>query len=61
MSIAEAPSENRVLLSNVSWSTFEALLAENESCGVRFTYDRGCLEIRTLSHFRDWVRALDYC
>ena len=35
---------NTILLQNVSWSTYQALLVEaGES--ARFTYDRGCLEI----------------
>jgi len=41
-----APPEQRVLLRNVSWETYERLLAEHvESVGTRFTYDGGFLEI----------------
>jgi len=41
-----APPEQRVLLRNLSWETYERLLAENvESVGTRFTYDGGFLEI----------------
>ena len=46
MTPAIAPPEQRVLLSNVSWETYERLLAENvDSPGTRFTYDGGMLEI----------------
>src|SRR5262249_29364106 len=45
MSTALAPPEERVIL-NVSWETYERLLAEHvDSPGTRFTYDRGLLEI----------------
>ncbi|MGH9673176.1 MAG: Uma2 family endonuclease [Bryobacteraceae bacterium] len=41
-----APAEQRVLLENVSWETFERLLAENvNKPGTRFAYDEGMLEI----------------
>ncbi len=45
MSIAISPGESRVLLTGVSWSTYEALLADTQCRGTRFTYDRGYLEI----------------
>ena len=51
-------AENRVLLSNVAWSTFESLLAENESRGTRFTYDRGYLEIMSPSREHELVKTL---
>lgn len=45
-----APPEQRVLLQNVSWETYERLLAESiESVGTRFTYDEGDLEIMVVS------------
>jgi Uma2 family endonuclease len=41
-----SPPEQRTLLHNISWETYERLLAENvETCGTRFTYDEGNLEI----------------
>ena len=41
-----APPEQRVILENVSWETYERLLAESiDSVGTRFTYDEGALEI----------------
>lgn len=40
------PSEQRFVLRNVSWKTYEHLLADfAESRSPRFTYDRGTLEI----------------
>jgi Uma2 family endonuclease len=45
-----APPEHRVLLHNISWETYERLIAENgETCGTRFFYDSGELEIMTVS------------
>ena len=45
-----APPEERVVLENVSWETYERLLAESvESVGTRFTYDEGVLEIMVVS------------
>jgi Uma2 family endonuclease len=45
-----APAESRVLLRNVSWETYERLLAENvNKAGTRFTYDEGNLEIMVVS------------
>ncbi|MDQ3651618.1 MAG: Uma2 family endonuclease [Acidobacteriota bacterium] len=42
--------ESRVVLSNISWKTYERLLADLEDCSApRLTYDRGSLEIENLS------------
>ncbi len=39
-------SPNRVLLSNISWQTYQDLLKDlEEQPGIRLTYDRGLLEI----------------
>jgi Uma2 family endonuclease len=41
-----APPEERILMDNISWQTYESLLAESVgSPGHRFTYDNGTLEI----------------
>jgi Uma2 family endonuclease len=46
-----APSEQRFLLQGVSWRTYGRLLrAFADRPGVRLTYDRGTLELMTLSH-----------
>ncbi len=44
---AKAPTqEQRIVLHNISWQTYECLLADHESASApRFTYDRGDLEI----------------
>lgn len=44
--VHRAPSERRVMMHNVSWTTYEKLLADlaNQSA-TRLTYDRGTLEI----------------
>jgi Uma2 family endonuclease len=42
--------EQKVVLKNVSWETYQRLLTERqESCGTRFTYDQGRLEIMVVS------------
>ena len=42
----KTPAEQRVVLHNVGWETYERLLADHESDSApRFTYDRGELEI----------------
>jgi Uma2 family endonuclease len=43
-------AEQKVLLSNVSWETYELLLADHQdSSAPRFTFDRGMLEIMSPS------------
>ena len=45
-----APAEQRVVLRNVSWQTYERLLADLGDCSSpRLTYDRGTLEIMSPS------------
>ncbi len=44
MSVGNLQAETRVVLSGISWSTFESL-ADSDQAGARFTYDRGYLEI----------------
>ena len=46
MPVTAAPPEERVVLHNISWETYERLLAERgDSPGTRFTYNEGNLEI----------------
>lgn len=48
MITSSTPPEQRTLLQNISWQTFEALLRETgEDRGSRFAYDCGTLEIMT--------------
>lgn len=50
MATVISPPEQRVVLYNISWETYERLLAEHEeTSGTRFTYDEGTLEIMVLS------------
>lgn len=50
MATVQVSPEQRVLLQNVSWQTYETLLEETASRGIRLTYDHGSLEIMTVSH-----------
>ncbi|HEY9799874.1 MAG TPA: Uma2 family endonuclease [Leptolyngbyaceae cyanobacterium] len=48
MLIQLTPAEQRTVLHNISWETFEALLKDTgEDRGSRFAYDCGTLEIMT--------------
>lgn len=44
--VQSPPIEQRIVLRNVAWDTYERLLADHvDSSTPRFTYDRGLLEI----------------
>jgi Uma2 family endonuclease len=46
METVKTPSEQRTVLHNISWETYEHLLADHrDSSSPRFAYDRGELEI----------------
>lgn len=46
----KSPAEQKILLSNVSWETYERLLEDHlDSSAPRFTFDRGMLEIMSPS------------
>ncbi|MBH8575078.1 Uma2 family endonuclease [Nostocaceae cyanobacterium CENA369] len=48
MLVRSTPAEQRTVLHNISWETFEALLRDTgEDRGSRFAYDCGTLEIMT--------------
>jgi len=48
MLVQSTPAEQRTVLHNISWETFEALLRDTgEDRGSRFAYDCGTLEIMT--------------
>jgi Uma2 family endonuclease len=50
MATVVVPAEQRIVLHDVSWETYEHLLADHiDSSAPRFTYDRGELEIVSLS------------
>jgi len=45
METVKSPPEQRVVLHNIGWNTYERLLADHENNSApRFTYDRGELE-----------------
>ena len=58
MSIVAPHPETRIVLSNISWATYEAILADSDSCGKRFVYDRGTLEIMSPSAEHEWYHKL---
>lgn len=46
VAVASISGEERVLLQNVSWQLYEAMLQElGENRAVRLTYDNGTLEL----------------
>ena len=49
---------DRILLHGVRWSTYEALLEDLEGHRLRLTYDRGRLEIMTLSTPHEWSKKI---
>ena len=59
---AEIAGEQRVLLENISWETYETLLEDIGKQHVRLTYDNGTLEIMTLSFghekYGSWIDRL---
>ncbi|MDB9529799.1 Uma2 family endonuclease [Oscillatoria sp. CS-180] len=53
----EIPAGQRLLLHNVGWAKFEAILEElGEHRGTRFTYDEGVLEIMAPSPEHEYFR-----
>jgi Uma2 family endonuclease len=50
MATVQATQEQRILLPDISWQTYETLLKELDARPIRLTYDRGSLEIMTLGH-----------
>ena len=50
MATVSAPVEHKVILTRVSWETYQRLLAEHQDVsGTHFIYDEGILEIMVLS------------
>jgi Uma2 family endonuclease len=50
--------EQRIVLRGVSWQTYKALVDEMESSAVRFTYDRGSLEMMSPSRDHERLKTL---
>ncbi|MBW4596934.1 MAG: Uma2 family endonuclease [Brasilonema angustatum HA4187-MV1] len=61
MVTTRVPSESRVILRNISWQTFETMLADmGEDRASRIAYDRGTLEIMTpLLPHEYWNRLIE--
>jgi Uma2 family endonuclease len=54
MATAQAPTEQRFIIYSVSWEEYTRFLrAFADRPGTRLTYDRGTLEIMTLSHLHE--------
>lgn len=58
MSQVSSLAESRVVLTSISWATFEKLLAETDRRGTRFTYDRGVLEIMSPSREHERLKRM---
>jgi Uma2 family endonuclease len=59
MATVLSPPEERVVLRDVSWATYERLLTEQQERTVpRFTYDRGVLEIMSPSSEHEEISQL---
>jgi Uma2 family endonuclease len=57
---AAPPSEQRFLLRNLDWSSYQAIANALGESHVRLTYDQGNLELMTLSHTHErWITLLD--
>ena len=56
MSVVSSGNESRVVLHEVSWTTFQAL--SREATGGRLAYDRGTLEIMSPSYDHVSVKGL---
>jgi Uma2 family endonuclease len=57
-SAIEPPLEQRILLRNVSWDTYERLVEEIENPGTRLLYDEGFLEIMSPRERHDRFKEL---
>lgn len=59
MPTVDCSQEQRVVMRNVSWETYERLLEDHISCSApRFTYDRGVLEVISPSPEHEWYNRL---
>ena len=57
MATVLSPPEQRIILENISWDTYERILeAHRDRSAPRFTYDRGRLEIMSPSPKREQIK-----
>lgn len=58
MSTVSSPAEQRVVLDNISWSTYLAILNDAENRRGRIAYYRGILEIMSPSKLHENIKKL---
>lgn len=58
MSTVPSVAEQRVILDNISWCTYLAILNDTKNCRGRITYDRGTLEIMAPSKIHENLKRL---
>jgi len=58
MTTVASPSESRVVIRNVSWETYEALLRDRGDEGPRMAYDRGTLEVMSPSSKHETLKKI---
>lgn len=58
MATVSSPAEQRVVLDNISWSTYLAILEDAENRRGRIAYDRGALEIMSPSRLHEIIKTL---
>jgi len=58
MTTIATPQERRVVIRNLSWQTYEALLRERGDEGPRMAYDRGTLEVMSPSSTHETLKTV---
>ena len=58
MPTVSSPAEQRVVLNNVSWSTYVALVEDVNGRGGRMAYNEGVLEIMSPSPWHETIKRL---
>jgi Uma2 family endonuclease len=58
MSTISSPAEQRVILDNISWPTYLAILEDVENRRGRIAYDQGVLEIMSPSKVHEQIKRL---
>jgi hypothetical protein len=58
MALVLDPTQARVILHGITWSTFERLLEDRgDSAGLRLTYDQGTVELAMPSPEPEWLKG----
>jgi len=58
MSPTVSPPESRVVIRNLSWGTYEAILRERGDEGPRMAFDRGVLEVMSPSFRHEKIKTV---